>query len=128
MDNADALTKFHVLLLALARLVTSIVLSRGPQNQQSIVQARSFLVENRSLVVAMFKRSAKIGGQVGGGTMTTTTTTTTRVTTAAATGEATTESIVEELVGLFVLLMTFTGFVEYEEEMDARGSRKKGFT
>ena len=124
MDNADALTKFHVLLLALARLVTSIVLRRGPQNQQSIVQARSFLVENRSLVVAMFKRSAKIGGQVGGST----TTTTTRVTTAAATGEATTESIVEELVELFVLLMTFTGFVEYEEEMDARGSRKMGFT
>lgn len=110
MENADALVKFYILLLALARLVISVVISRGPQNQQSIVQARTFLAENRSLVVAMFKRSAKIG-QV----------TTTTI------GDAT-ETIVEELVGLFVLLITFTNFTEYEEKLDTQGSRKTGFT
>lgn len=66
------------------------VLSRGPQNEQTLDQARSFLVENRPLVVAMFKRQAKVGA-------------------------VTFESMgvgVEELVELFVLLITITGFLD----------------
>ena len=111
MDNADALEKFHILLLALTRLTTSVILSRGPQNQQSIAQARTFLAENRSSVVAMFKRSAKIGQGIATST----------------TGGDATERIVEELVELFVLLMTFTGFMEFEDERDLGGLRKGGF-
>ena len=66
------------------------VLSRGPQNEQTIDQARLFLVENRPLVVAMFKRQARVGA-------------------------VTFESLgvgVEELVELFVLLITITGFLD----------------
>ena len=65
------------------------LLSRGPQNEQTIDQARSFLIENRPLVVAMFKRQAKVGA-------------------------VTFESMgvgVEELVELFVLLITMTDFL-----------------
>ena len=112
MDNPSALQNYHLLLLSLTRLLTSVVVSRGPQNQQSIAQARSFLAENRALVVAMFKRSAKIG-QVG-------------MTSVGGRGPGEGEDdqmdgIVEELVELFTVLVTVTGFVEFEEERDGSG-------
>lgn len=62
IDNPEALSKYYRLLLSLARVITAIVLSRGPQNEQTINSAREFLVENRPLVVSIFKRQAKIGG------------------------------------------------------------------
>ena len=62
IDNPEALGKYYRLLLSLARVITAIVLSRGPQNEQTINSAREFLVENRPLVVSIFKRQAKIGG------------------------------------------------------------------
>lgn len=66
------------------------VLSRGPQNDQTIDQARMFLAENRASIVAIFKRQAKIGGvwvgEVGGD--------------------------LDELVEFYVLLMTMTGFLD----------------
>lgn len=89
IDNPEALDKYYNLLLSVTRVVTSVVLSRGPQNEQILEQARAFLVENRSLVVAMFKRQAKVGA-------------------------VTFESMgvgVEELVELLVLLITVTGFL-----------------
>ena len=90
IDNAEALDKYYNLLLSVTRIITSVVLSRGSQNEQTLDQARSFLVENRPLVVAMFKRQAKVGA-------------------------VTFESLgvgVEELVELFVLLITVTGFLD----------------
>lgn len=110
MDNPDALANFHVLLLALTRLVTSVVISRGPQNQQSILQARTFLVESRPLIVAMFKRSVKIGQRN------------------ANTTEDATDMMVEELVELFVLLLSYSNFMEYEEEQDTQRAGKIGFS
>ena len=112
MDNPSALQNYHLLLLSLTRLLTSVVVSRGPQNRQSIAQARSFLAENRALVVAMFKRSAKIG-QVG-------------MTSVGGRGPGEGEDdqmdgIVVELVELFTVLVTVTGFVEFEEERDGSG-------
>ena len=62
MDNPEALSKYYRLLLSLTRVVTAIVISRGPQNEQTIESAKDFLVENRPLVVSMFKREARIGG------------------------------------------------------------------
>ena len=94
IDNPEALDKYYNLLLSVARVITSVVLSRGPQNEQTLDQARSFLVENRALVVAMFKRQAKVGA-------------------------VTFESMgigVEELVELFVLLITITGFLDVRDK------------
>lgn len=90
IDNTEALDKYYNLLLSVTRIITSVVLSRGSQNEQTMNQARSFLAENRPLVVAMFKRQAKVGA-------------------------VTIESVglrVEELVELFVLLITVTGFLD----------------
>lgn len=94
IDNPEALDKYYNLLLSVARVITSVVLSRGPQNEQTLDQARTFLVENRALVVAMFKRQAKVGA-------------------------VTFESMgigVEELVELFVLLITITGFLDVRDK------------
>ena len=94
IDNPEALDKYYNLLLSVARVITSVVLSRGPQNEQTLDQARLFLVENRPLVVAMFKRQAKVGA-------------------------VTFESMgigVEELVELFVLLITVTGFLDVRDK------------
>ena len=93
IDNTEALDKYYNLLLSVTRIITSVVLSRGFQHEQTIDQARLFLVENRPLVVAMFKRQAKVGA-------------------------VTFESLgvgVEELVELFVLLITMTGFLDVRE-------------
>lgn len=61
MDNPNALLKYHQLLLAVLRIIASIVISCGPQNAQAMEQARAFLVEYRPLMVATFKRQANIG-------------------------------------------------------------------
>ena len=62
IDNADALANYYRLLLFITRLIVSVVLSRGTQNDQAIQSSRAFLADNRALVVATFKRQAKIGG------------------------------------------------------------------
>lgn len=62
IDNADALANYYRLLLFITRLIVSVVLSRGPQNDQAIQSSRVFVADNRALVVATFKRQAKIGG------------------------------------------------------------------
>ncbi|KAL8824797.1 MAG: hypothetical protein Q9170_008039 [Blastenia crenularia] len=104
IDNPDALAKYYKLLLSVVRVITSVAMSRGLQNQQTIDQAKQFLSENRPLIVAVFKRQARIG--------------------------ATSESAidVEELAELLVLLMTMTGFVEFEDERDPKRSRRKAFS
>ena len=62
IDNPEALSKYYRLILSVVRVITSVVISRGSQNIQTIENAKAFLVENRPLVVAIFKRRAKIGG------------------------------------------------------------------
>ena len=62
IDNSEALAKYYRLLLYLTRIIATVILARGTQNDQTIESARTFLVENRALVVATFKRQAKIGG------------------------------------------------------------------
>ena len=90
-DNPEALHQYHILLLYMAKIVTSIVLSQGPQNQQTLKQARAFLVENRASVVAILKRRAKLGRSRF---------------------EEYEEEVLEELVECYVLLISCTDFLE----------------
>ena len=90
MDNPDALSKYYKLLVSIVRIVTCIVLSRGSQNEQTKDQARSFLIENRATIVAVFKRQAKIGSTM----------------------PVDASADVNELVELFTLLISMTDFLE----------------
>ena len=90
IDNPEALNKYYNLILSLTRVMTSVVLSHGPQNEPVIEQARSFLVEHRPLVVAILKREAKVG---------------------AVTFESMGVSVTE-LVELLILLISITGFLD----------------
>lgn len=90
IDNPEALSKYYRLLLSIARVITSVVLSRGPQNDQTIEDAKGFLMENRPLVVSMFKRQARIGG--------------------VSFDDAGVD--IDELVELFVLLIAVTDFLD----------------
>ncbi|KAL8900187.1 MAG: hypothetical protein Q9207_005813 [Kuettlingeria erythrocarpa] len=105
IDNAEALDKYYKLLLSVVRLIASVVMSRGSQNQQTIDQAKQFLAENRPTIVAVFKRQARIGTAAESSTID-----------------------VEELVELLVLLMTMTSFIDFEDQRDAKRSRRKAFT
>lgn len=90
IDNPDALKRYYELLLSVIRVIASVVLSRGPQNDQTIDQARIFLAENRAGIVAIFKRHAKIGGVLAGDM----------------------GGDLDELVEFYVLLMTMTNFLD----------------
>ena len=90
IDNPEALSKYYRLLLSIVRVITSIVLSRGPQNEQTMESAKFFITENRPLVVSMFKRQARIGG--------------------VSFDDAGID--IEELVELFMLLIEMTGFLD----------------
>ena len=99
-------------------------MARGPQNDQTIESGRSFLAENRALVVATFKRQAKIGG--------------------VSFDDAGIN--IEELVELFIMLMSMTDFLnvsrtspstakcnvntalQHEEQRDTHLIRKLGFS
>lgn len=92
MDNPQALQYCHLLLLAVLRIVTSVVMSRGLQNQQTIDQAKVFLIEYRPLMVATFKRQAILGSSAGGY------------------GEDSTS--LTDLLDYFILLISLTNFLE----------------
>lgn len=93
IDSPEALGKYYRLLLSLTRVIATIVLSRGPQNEQTIDSAREFLVENRPLVVSIFKRQARIGGVTFDN-----------------------EGVdIEDLVELLVLLIAMTNFLDVSQ-------------
>lgn len=71
-------------------MITTVVLCRGPQNSQTMEQAKLFLAENRSSVVAIFKRQTKIGPKP----------------------PANAGADIGEIIDLFVLLITITQFLE----------------
>lgn len=90
IDNPHALRKFFDLMLSVLRVVNSVVVVRGPQNEQCRQQARDFIADNRMSIVAVFKRAARKGGP----------------------GEQATGAELEELVDNLCLLMTATDFLE----------------
>lgn len=90
VDKPEALIEYYKLLLAVLRVITSVVLSRGPQNKQTLEQARHFIAEYRPSMVAIFKRQAKIGAAM----------------------DRNVSITVDELVELYVLLVSSTGFLD----------------
>lgn len=70
--------------------MSSLVLSRGPQNEHTLEQARNFLTRNRHSMVSVFRRQAKIGGVL----------------------VADTSDDLDELVDSYTILITMTGFLE----------------
>jgi nuclear pore complex protein Nup205 len=91
MENPDALSNFFDLMLSVLRIVNAVVLSRGHQNDQTVKQARDFLLENRLSMVSVFKRYGRVGGLDVGGNG---------------------KIDLEELVEGFTLLISATGFLE----------------
>lgn len=70
-------------------MICAVVLSRGPQNEQTLDQGRRFLADNRLSVLAVLKKSAGLGTNV----------------------EASMQSI-GELADSYMLLMSFTGYLD----------------
>jgi len=90
IDNPGALSEYYKLLLSVLRVIVSVVLGRGTQNEQMLEQARHFLALHRPSMVGIFKRRAKIGAAMDGGL----------------------DVTVDDLVELYVLLISVTGFLE----------------
>jgi nuclear pore complex protein Nup205 len=63
VDNPAALQRFFNLMLAVLRVINAVVLSRGPQNDHTMLLARDFLKDNRPSIVGVFKRNARLGGR-----------------------------------------------------------------
>ncbi|KAF2087942.1 hypothetical protein K490DRAFT_65222 [Saccharata proteae CBS 121410] len=99
-DNPNALKLFYDLMLSLLRVINVVIITRGPQNQQTRQLARQFVAENRSSIVGVFKRHARIGGRGKDGLD------------------------LEELVDQFTVLISATGFLESEEAPRANGPLK----
>lgn len=94
IDDSDALRKFYDLLLSIIRVIVTAVFSRGIHNEQIKAQTRTFLAENRSCMVGVFKRFAKIGGGAPAGH----------------------QETLCELVKSFMVLVTATDYLDFEEE------------
>ncbi|KAI9703133.1 MAG: hypothetical protein M1836_007698 [Candelina mexicana] len=92
IDYPESLKKYYELLLAVIRVISSVVLSMGQQNERTMNSARSFLTENRHSILSLFKRHAGIGGV-----------------------QTERSGNLGELVDNFVLLVTVTGFLDFEE-------------
>ncbi|KAI9667275.1 MAG: hypothetical protein M1821_000089 [Bathelium mastoideum] len=103
MASSNALKQYFDLMLAIMRIVNAVILVNGPQHMQSMHQARQFLSDYRAVVVAVFKRSANIGGYIPQKAMNLST-----------------------LVDNFTVLISATGFLEHEENQGPHKSRMTG--
>lgn len=52
-------------MLSVLRVINSVLVTRGPQNEACRETGRQFIVENRPSIVAIFKRQAGVGGYGG---------------------------------------------------------------
>ena len=100
IESPHSLNKFFTLMLAVLRIINSVVISRGRQNEQTMGLARSFLKEYRQTIVGIFKRHAAIGVA------------SLQVLTATEDGAKKEKVELSELVDGFTLLMSVTGFLE----------------
>ncbi|KAJ5629741.1 hypothetical protein N7528_003398 [Penicillium herquei] len=94
IDDPDALRRFYDLLLSVLRVIVTAVFSRGIHNEQIKAQTRAFIGENRSCMVGVFKRFAKIGGGALAGH----------------------QEVLCELVKSFMVLVTATDYLDFEEQ------------
>ncbi|KAL2200981.1 nucleoporin Nup186/Nup192/Nup205 [Corynascus similis CBS 632.67] len=129
--DTRALERHYALLVALARIISAAVLARGAHN---VVQGQRFLTQHRMLVVHTLKRSAGIGigiGAGGGGAggqgrqgngydngnslfLGGSGPARGRGQQDDAEAQAALEERIDELAEAFMLLITATGFLEYE--------------
>lgn len=91
-ESNEALKSFFDLMLAVLRVINAVVLSKGPQSEQTLRQARDFLRDVRPSVVGVFKRNAKIG-----------------------TGKMDTGDDLTDLVDNFTVLISAAGFLEVRD-------------
>ncbi|KAI9829552.1 MAG: hypothetical protein M1826_005597 [Phylliscum demangeonii] len=105
IDNPEALRRYYDLLGSVLRIITSVVMNRGPDNQQTIAEVRRFLTENRSSIVTVFKRHAKIGGSQAGRS-----------------GD------LSELVRHFVLLISAAEFLDFEDRTSVKPASSRFFS
>lgn len=89
IENPDSLQRFYDLLRSVLRVINAVVLSRGPQNTQTVKLAQQFVTTNRASIVAVLKRHAKIGGV-----------------------HANSSGDLDDLVDCYVLLLTTSKFLE----------------
>ncbi|KAF2104008.1 hypothetical protein NA57DRAFT_70220 [Rhizodiscina lignyota] len=92
-ESPEALKRFFDLMLGLLRVINAVVLSKGPQSEQTMRQARDFLRDIRPSVVGVFKRNAKIG-----------------------TGKVDAGEDLTDLVDNFTVLISAVGFLEFEDK------------
>ncbi|KAH8801581.1 nucleoporin Nup186/Nup192/Nup205 [Xylogone sp. PMI_703] len=105
IDDVDALRKHYDLLIALMRVIITVVLSRGPQNEQTLEQGRKFLSENRLSILGVLKRSAGLG-----------------------ISSDSPEQSIEELADSFVMLISITGFIDFEDQLTTKRPSLSVFT
>ncbi|KAL3423236.1 nuclear pore complex subunit [Phlyctema vagabunda] len=105
IDDPDAIAKHYSLLVSIMRVICAAVLSRGSQNEQTVDQGRRFLTENRLAILAVFKQAAGLGSGSGNA------------------GQS-----IEELADSFMVLISATGFIDFEEKLDKRLFSAAAFT
>jgi hypothetical protein len=93
-------------MLAVLKIVVSVLMSRGTGNEQMKALIKEFLTENRASVVGVFKRNARIGGY-----------TTKKMNIGSGSGEgdevaAAAGAVLSELVDMYSLLISATGWLE----------------
>ncbi|KAF8854844.1 hypothetical protein BDZ45DRAFT_627138 [Acephala macrosclerotiorum] len=104
IQGPGAVTKHYNLLTAVMRIICATVLSRGSQNQQTLDQGRKFLSDNRLTILAILKKSAGLGLN------------------------SKPDESIQDLADIFMLLMSVTGFVEFEDQSNQQKQGSKGFT
>ncbi|CAN8096727.1 unnamed protein product [Discula destructiva] len=92
-----ALEKLYSLLLRVARIIGAAVLASGSQSTATQGPARRFLTEHRMLIVHVLKKSAGIGHGLKASLQL--------------------EESIEDLAEAFMVLITTTEFLEFEEEI-----------
>ncbi|KAH6723827.1 nucleoporin Nup186/Nup192/Nup205 [Leptodontidium sp. MPI-SDFR-AT-0119] len=105
IEGPDAVGKHYNLLAAVMRILCAAVLSRGSQNQQTIDQGRKFLSENRLTILSVLKRSAGLGS-IGGSS----------------------DESVDELAASYMLLISVTDFLDFEDQTSHKKQPTSGFT
>ncbi|KAL2075236.1 hypothetical protein VTL71DRAFT_179 [Oculimacula yallundae] len=106
IDGPDSVDKHYKLLGAIMRILCAAVLSRGSQNQQTLDQGLKFLSENRSTILSVLKISAGLRNADG----------------------SSPDEIIDELAASYMLLISVTGFLEFEDQTTHKKQTTNGFT
>ncbi|RKF65646.1 Nucleoporin NUP192 [Golovinomyces cichoracearum] len=101
----DSVEKHYNVMLAMLRIICATILSRGPQNHQTINQGRKFLATNRPSIFNTLKKSAGLSVKNG-----------------------ISSGTIEELTDLYLFLISYTDFIDQSCETTRKVSSIKEFT